>query len=62
MDAKCCKCKEFWNISVKAQIPKSGYICPKCRAKEAKDIEKAREARKGRVTSVLLKNRQRVHA
>lgn len=61
MDAKCCKCNLYWNISVKAQIPKSGYICPKCRAKEAKDIEKAREARKGRVTSVLLKNRRRVH-
>ncbi len=59
MDAKCCKCKEFWNISVKAQIPQSGYKCPKCRAK---DREKAREARKGRVTSVLLKNRRRVHA
>ncbi|WP_252237475.1 hypothetical protein [Clostridium sp. ZBS17] len=61
MDAKCCKCNLCWNISVKAQIPKQGYKCPKCRAKEAKDREKAKELRKGRVTSVLLKNRKRVH-
>ncbi|MGN2336519.1 hypothetical protein ACTFIN_00120 [Clostridium cagae] len=62
MEAKCCKCKEFWNISIKAQIPQSGYKCPKCRAREAKDREKAKELRKGRVSNVLLRNRRRVHA
>ncbi|NFN94498.1 hypothetical protein FDB28_10435 [Clostridium botulinum] len=62
MDAKCCKCNLYWNISVKAQIPQSGYKCPKCRVKETKDREKAKELRKGRVTSVLFKNRRRVLA
>ena len=62
MEAKCCKCTLYWNISIKAQIPTDGYVCPWCRAKEAKEKQKAKELRKGRITSVLLKNRQRVHA
>ncbi|NFO86125.1 hypothetical protein FDC58_04885 [Clostridium botulinum] len=61
MDAKCCKCNLYWNISIKAQVPMNGYICPKCRAKETKEKQKAKELRKGRITSVLLKNRKRFH-
>lgn len=46
------------NIQVNAMKAK----CCKCRAREAKDREKAKELRKGRVSNVLLRNRRRVHA
>jgi ssDNA-binding Zn-finger/Zn-ribbon topoisomerase 1 len=35
MYAKCVECKLVWNISIKAEIRKDGYKCPKCRAKAA---------------------------
>lgn len=35
--AVCIKCGKDWNISLKQKIPKGGYICPRCRGKEAKD-------------------------
>lgn len=31
-----CKCGLPWNVSIKAQIPKEGYKCPICRAKDKK--------------------------
>lgn len=54
MTAKC-KCGLIWNISIKAEIPKDGYECPICEAKE----KKMRELRKGRVPNVLLRNRKK---
>jgi hypothetical protein len=29
----CRECGLEWNVSVKAEIPLGGYLCPKCRAK-----------------------------
>lgn len=31
----CNKCGKDWNVSVNAKIPKSGYLCPRCRQKRA---------------------------
>lgn len=31
----CVGCGELWNVSIKAYIPPSGYLCPRCRAKPA---------------------------
>lgn len=30
----CVGCGEEWNVSRKANIPESGYLCPTCRAKK----------------------------
>lgn len=54
MTAKC-KCGLIWNISIKVEIPQSGYKCPVCEAKE----KKMKELRKGRVSNVLLRNRKK---
>ena len=37
---RCKVCKENWNISIEAKIPKSGYVCPKCRMKSEKKRKK----------------------
>lgn len=34
MNCKCVSCNTRWNVSIKAIIPKGGYKCPVCRAKE----------------------------
>lgn len=28
---KCVECKCTWNVSLKAETPPSGYLCPRCR-------------------------------
>ena len=30
----CVNCGLEWNISVKANVPRSGYICPICRGRK----------------------------
>lgn len=50
-----CKCGLTWQISIKAEIPKSGYECPICEAKE----KKMKELRKGRISNVLFRNRKK---
>ena len=62
-----CKCGLTWQISVKAKIPKEGYICPRCEVKEKtisikpKPIVKPKNRKKseGRTSSVLLRNRSK---
>lgn len=63
-----CNCGLVWNISVKAEIPKEGYECPKCEAKrkralvEPKPIVEPKKNKKkseGRTSNVLLRNRER---
>ena len=29
----CHNCGKRWNVSINAKIPKSGYLCPRCRQK-----------------------------
>jgi DNA-directed RNA polymerase subunit RPC12/RpoP len=33
MICKCAGCGKAWNVSIKARIPKTGYICPHCESK-----------------------------
>jgi DNA-directed RNA polymerase subunit RPC12/RpoP len=33
MKARCVGCGKTWNVSIFAQIPKTGYICPHCYSK-----------------------------
>lgn len=58
MVAKCGECGLGWNISIKAEIPKKGYKCPECRAKDA---VKATQHKKSnvRVSKVLLNNKSK---
>lgn len=34
MMAKCVGCGKTWNVSIKALIPKGGYMCPHCTSKQ----------------------------
>lgn len=27
---KCRKCRRWWSVSVRARVPRKGYICPEC--------------------------------
>ena len=29
----CRECGLVWNISIKAEVPLNGYLCPRCRSK-----------------------------
>lgn len=33
MMARCVGCGKDWNVSICAEIPKTGYICPHCTSK-----------------------------
>lgn len=64
MTAKCIDCKLPWNISIKAEIPKEGYKCPKCEAKENKipiktTKPKKKNRSKNRFSKVLMNNKQK---
>lgn len=39
MHAECVKCCLSWNVSIFQKIPKSGYICPRCRKSEIRQSE-----------------------
>jgi hypothetical protein len=53
-----CKCGRVYNISIKANIPPTGYECPKCEEQRKKALIKPnRKKSEGRVSSVLLRNR-----
>jgi hypothetical protein len=30
MTARCRDCGRYWIVSILKQIPKSGYVCPRC--------------------------------
>lgn len=32
----CAECGKRWNVSIGAEIPPSGYLCPRCRNKYIK--------------------------
>lgn len=36
MKAKCSSCNTYWNVSIYAQFPKGGYLCPRCRQERKK--------------------------
>ena len=42
---RCEECGKSWNVSPKAKIPPSGYICPRCRDK----IHKIQTTTKGEI-------------
>ncbi len=35
MKERCTNCQKIWNISIRAKIPCSGYICPYCKTKKS---------------------------
>lgn len=35
----CRKCGRMWNISVKANVPREGYVCPDCWREKRKQKE-----------------------
>lgn len=37
MNVKCSSCNTYWNISIYAIIPRSGYLCPVCRKRKEKE-------------------------
>lgn len=39
MKAKCSLCNTYWNVSIYAQFPKGGYLCPRCRQERKKADE-----------------------
>lgn len=41
MNVKCSRCNIYWNVSVYAIIPKTGYLCPVCR----REIKNSKEER-----------------
>lgn len=41
MKAKCSLCNTYWSVSIYAQFPKDGYLCPRCR-REIKNSKKIR--------------------
>lgn len=40
MHAKCSSCNTYWNVSIYAEFPKDGYLCPRCRQRKKKEISK----------------------
>lgn len=59
-----CSCGKFWNVSIYANIPEEGYQCPDCEAEEKKAQKqsiklKRKNKSKGRVSSVLQRNREK---
>lgn len=65
MTAKCKLCKKTWNVSVQADIPKEGYICPRCYLRKLKKENRATEVKKSiikqfnKLPKVLLKNKNK---
>lgn len=41
MTARCRTCGKHWNVSIKANIPKTGYMCPRCSIKQRKSAREA---------------------
>ncbi|KPU42187.1 hypothetical protein OXPF_39660 [Oxobacter pfennigii] len=39
MTARCTCCKKHWNISIYQQVPKSGYVCPRCRSRKKESVK-----------------------
>lgn len=39
MHAKCNSCNTYWSVSIYAQFPKDGYLCPRCRQERKKADE-----------------------
>lgn len=56
-----CGCGKAWNVSVYAKIPEEGYQCPDCeeKAKIQRKLVKPKNKNKGRVSSVLQRNREK---
>lgn len=46
MHAKCSSCNIYWNVSIYAQFPKDGYLCPRCRQERKKKEMSKNEFRK----------------
>ena len=56
-----CKCGRVYNVSIKANIPPTGYECPKCEERRKKALMKSkRNKSEGSVSSVLLRNRTKL--
>ena len=56
-----CGCGLVWNISIKTDLSEP-YVCPECEAKQIKKIAepvKYKKKNKGRVSSVLQRNREK---
>ena len=49
---RCEECGKSWNVSPKAKIPPSGYVCPNCRNK----IHKIQTTIKGEIHNGKAKN------
>lgn len=43
MKAKCSLCNKYWNVSIYAQFPKGGYLCPRCRQERKVDETTSRQ-------------------
>ena len=60
MTAKCSKCNDSWNVSIKADLSKK-YICPKCEAKEKRRLTQRTTQKKSieKIPKVLLNNKSK---
>jgi Zn finger protein HypA/HybF involved in hydrogenase expression len=36
---KCRKCRQWWGVSIRARIPRRGYLCPECEGQRAAEID-----------------------
>ena len=52
MRARCIHCKWHWGISVRQEIPKSGYECPLCAGKR-KRAQQERQLQSGPEQNIL---------
>lgn len=55
MKSRCKYCGKYWNISIKQQIPKTGYECPKCttiKRNSTSDVKISKKIKRGGKTNV----------
>ena len=52
MIAKCIGCSLYWNVSIKAKIPRQGYTCPHCdsRIRAGETLQQIQASQKRRPT------------